>query len=124
MLPYLSGSFWFPNIFIKVLGNTLIENVDYTISYSSNLNVGTAYISIYGSGNYTGYVGKTFEIVECMPGDMNKNGKIDLADIILLLKKYLNGDATDEEITIGDMDSNGSIGLNDIILLLKLYLVG
>ena len=119
-----TGDWLYPEVTIKVLGQTLLKDVDYTISYSSNLNVGTAYISIYGSGNYTGYVGKTFEIVEFTPGDMNKNGKIDLADIILLLKKYLNGDATDEEVTIGDMDSDGNIGLKDIIILLKTYLSG
>ena len=53
---------------------------------------------------------------------MNKNSKIDLADIIILLKKYLNDDATTEEIEMGDMDDNGSIGLKDIIELLKVYL--
>lgn len=57
-----------------------------------------------------------------LKGDMNKNEKIDLSDIITLLKVYLNGSPTEEEIQIGDMDDNGSIGLNDIIALLKLYL--
>lgn len=55
-------------------------------------------------------------------GDMNKNGRIDLADIIMLLKVYLNGNPTNEELRIGDMSGNDSIGLNDIILLLKVYL--
>ena len=57
-----------------------------------------------------------------LPGDMNENGKIDLADIIILLKRYLNGDATAREEQIGDMDQDGIIGLKDIIALLKLYL--
>lgn len=57
-------------------------------------------------------------------GDMNKNGRIDLSDIIMLLKVYLNGDVTDEELQIGDMDNNTVIGLRDIILLLKEYLNG
>ncbi len=57
-----------------------------------------------------------------MPGDMNKNGKIDLSDIIILLKIYLNGNATDEEKIIGDMDHDENIGLKDIIMLLKDYL--
>ena len=64
-----------------------------------------------------------FEIIEADKGDMNGNGKIDLADIIILLRKYLNDDATPEEIEIGDMDDNGSIGLKDIIDLLKVYLI-
>lgn len=59
---------------------------------------------------------------EYKKGDMNKNGNIDLADIIILLKRYLNGNTTNEELVIGDMDENGSIGLRDVILLLKVYL--
>lgn len=59
-----------------------------------------------------------------MTGDMNGNGRIDLSDIIALLKKYLSGDATNADLAVGDMDHNGSIGLRDIILLLKEYLKG
>ena len=61
-------------------------------------------------------------ISEYEDGDMNKNGRIDLADIIILLKKYLNDDATNEVIQLGDMNKNGKIDLPDIILLLKKYL--
>ena len=59
---------------------------------------------------------------DILKGDMNKNGKIDLADVILLLRRYLGDDATEEELRIGDMDENGSLGLNDIIELLRTYL--
>ena len=55
---------------------------------------------------------------------MNKNGKIDLSDVITLLRKYLNDDATEEEVEIGDMDENENIGLKDIIILLRTYLEG
>jgi len=56
-------------------------------------------------------------------GDLNKNNKIDLQDIIYLLKRYLGVEtATTEDIEIGDMDDNGSLGLKDVILLLKTYL--
>ena len=62
-------------------------------------------------------------VTEFMTGDMNKNGKIDFADIIILLKKYLKTlETTDEDLIIGDMDSNGSIGIKDIILVLRAYL--
>ena len=63
------------------------------------------------------------KVIDYKKGDMNKNGKIDLQDIIILLKKYLGSlTVTDEDKTIGDMDNNGSIGLKDIILLLRSYL--
>ena len=62
-------------------------------------------------------------VTEYISGDMNQNGKIDLQDIIILLKKYLGTlTTTEEDKTIGDMDNNGSIGLKDIILLLRTYL--
>ncbi len=57
-------------------------------------------------------------------GDFNGNDKIDLLDIITLLRRYLNGDATDEEKTIGDMDGDGNLGLKDVITLLRSYLNG
>ena len=58
-----------------------------------------------------------------MKGDLNKNNKIDLPDVIHLLKRYLNVvETTAEDITIGDMNEDGSIGLTDIISLLKIYL--
>ena len=56
-------------------------------------------------------------------GDMNNNGKIDLKDIIILIKNYLDAEELSEDkITIGDMNNNGKIDLKDIILLIKTYL--
>ncbi len=48
----------------SVLGTiTLTEGVDYTLSYSNNVNVGTATISITGINGYTGTKKTTFNIV-------------------------------------------------------------
>ena len=42
---------------------TLQKGSDYTVSYEDNVNVGTAKVTIVGTGNYTGeYTGTTFEI--------------------------------------------------------------
>jgi len=41
---------------------TLKLDVDYTVSYSRNTDVGTATVTIYGTGNYTGSNGATFII--------------------------------------------------------------
>lgn len=58
-----------------------------------------------------------------MKGDLNRNSKIDLNDIILLLKRYLGTEqAKEEDIKIGDMDDSGDLGLKDVIALLRLYL--
>ncbi|MBQ9673221.1 MAG: hypothetical protein IJV39_01195 [Ruminococcus sp.] len=45
-------------------GKKLTLNTDYTVSYSSNKNVGTAKIKIKGIGKYTGTVTKTFKITK------------------------------------------------------------
>ena len=47
----------------NVTSGTLVPGVDYEVTYTNNVNVGTATITITGKGNYTGTVTKTFEIV-------------------------------------------------------------
>ena len=42
----------------------LKQNVDYTVAYANNVNVGTATVIVTGKGNYTGGITKTFEIKE------------------------------------------------------------
>lgn len=43
-------------------GNALVENTDYTLSYTNNVNAGTATVTITGIGNYSGVVTKDFTI--------------------------------------------------------------
>ncbi len=45
-----------------VLGGEMLAPSNYTVSYSKNVNVGTASVVITGSGSYTGSVKKTFKI--------------------------------------------------------------
>lgn len=52
-----------PKVTVQLNGKTLKKNVDYTLSYSNNTNVGTATVIIKGKGNYTGTISKTFNIV-------------------------------------------------------------
>ena len=43
---------------------SLINGTDYTVTYTNNVNVGTATITITGKGNYTGQIIRTFNIVK------------------------------------------------------------
>lgn len=43
-------------------GKTLEKDVDYTVSYSNNTNIGTAKVTVDGKGNYTGTRTATFTI--------------------------------------------------------------
>ena len=111
------------SVSIIVDGRTLVKDTDYTLEYTSNTNVGTAYIYIRGINNYQGNITKTFEITQYEKGDLNKDGNIGLTDIIYLLKRYLSiEETTAEDILIGDMNEDGNLGLTDIILLLRVYL--
>ena len=50
------------SITVKYNGKTLKKGTDYTVSYSSNKNIGTATVKIAGKGSCTGTITKTFKI--------------------------------------------------------------
>lgn len=47
----------------KTIKTDLIYNVDYTIRYSNNINVGTATVTIIGKGNYAGEIAYSWHII-------------------------------------------------------------
>ena len=49
-------------ISVTLDGKTLVEGTDYVASYKNNAAVGTATVTIYGLGDYSGSVSKTFKI--------------------------------------------------------------
>ena len=51
-----------PKATVVFAGKTLVENVDYTISYEDCIDAGTARVVVSGKGNYGGTAEKTFEI--------------------------------------------------------------
>lgn len=51
-----------PGVNITVDGKTLTEGIDYTLTYTNNVNAGTANVHIEGIGAYTCTVDKTFDI--------------------------------------------------------------
>ncbi len=71
----------------------LEENVDYTVSYERNTNVGTAAIVITGTGNYSGVVKKEFSIAKPFSAE---------AEISGLEDRVYNGAAQTQTITVKD----------------------
>ncbi|MBR6697526.1 MAG: hypothetical protein IKL73_04535 [Lachnospiraceae bacterium] len=61
------GSEVIPLIEVYDGNETLEEDVDYYLEYTDNDEVGKATITVYGKGNYTGNVVKTFNIIEDKP---------------------------------------------------------
>lgn len=136
----MANFFWFKDIGdnLTILDTTDRINVDnagrININNVSKKDEGTYYAVVvlfvpYTYNNQTiyqtdYYFSKPITLtVEGMKGDMNNNGKIDLPDIIMLLKSYLGmTPISDNDKVIGDMNDDGSIGLQDIIILLRTYL--
>lgn len=51
-----------PSVTVKYKGKTLKKGTHYTVSYTNNVNVGTARVTVKGKGNYTGSVQKSYTI--------------------------------------------------------------
>lgn len=51
-----------PSVTVKSRDKMLVPDTDFTISYSDNIDVGTATVIITGQGNYTGSMTRTFTI--------------------------------------------------------------
>lgn len=51
-----------PSVVMKFKGTTLTQGTDYKVTYTNNVNVGTATITINGLGNFTGTTTTTFKI--------------------------------------------------------------
>ena len=57
-----TGSAITPTLTIKYGDVTLVKDKDYTLTYTDNINVGTAKVSIAFVGNYSGTASTSFEI--------------------------------------------------------------
>ncbi|MDE7219918.1 MAG: S-layer homology domain-containing protein [Oscillospiraceae bacterium] len=51
-----------PPVTVTLNGTMLREGTDYTVSYTNNVNIGTANVTVTGTGNYTGTANGTFTI--------------------------------------------------------------
>ena len=61
----VTGSEIRPAVTVTLDGKTLTEGTDYTVTYANNQEIGTATVTVTGTGNYTGTAQTTFTIVEC-----------------------------------------------------------
>lgn len=53
-----------PDVTVTFNGRTLEADKDYTVSYASNVNAGTATVTVTGKGNFTGSANTTFTIAK------------------------------------------------------------
>ena len=53
-----------PTVNLVAGGQVLKQDTDYTVSYSNNINVGVARVTVQGKGRYTGSISTTFDVVD------------------------------------------------------------
>lgn len=96
---------------VYVKNGEVVDTIDAKIIDGKYIEFDTTHLSEYGI------------IADLLKGDLNNNSKVDLKDIISLIKKYLGTDNTSsKDVKVGDMNNNSKIDLKDIILLIKKYL--
>lgn len=95
-----TGSEIKPPVNITDGSSKLVENKDYTVSYSNNISAGTATIQIDGIGNYSGAIIKTFNIIENEEVDTTKD--ISTLNISEITDKIYTGKVITPELKIFD----------------------
>lgn len=111
---------------------TLVEDTDYTVSYSNNVNVTTddskAVVSVTGKGNYTGAITQEFNILGVSLDDVTVTGVEDravytgagirFAALKLVYGQYTLINGTDYTVTYGN-NTNVSTEGNPATLTIK-----
>lgn len=82
-----------PGVVVETGSRTLTPGTDYTVSYSNNVNAGTATITVTGIGRYSGTQTANF-VIE--PKSMQSLSTTDIAD------RTYTGDAYTPDITVSD----------------------
>ncbi len=105
-----------PAVTVMYTGTTFKKNVDYTVSYSNNVNAGTATITIKGKRNFHGSFTQTFTIKKADPkftGYTSYSRKVGAADFTINTKCDSGADLTykSSDTSIATVNQNGKISL-------------
>ena len=120
-----TGSATTPAVTVKDGSKTLVKDTDYTVSYSNNINVGTATVTITGKGNYTGSKTTTFKIVSntgIMYGDVTGDKKINAKDVLAIRKYIVKADPGTFILAAADVNDDNKVNAKDVLKIRK-YIV-
>ena len=106
-----------PKVEVKDGEVVLLENRDYRVTYTNNVNAGTAAVSIAGMGNYTGTLEKSFVITVPVQASLQMS-----EDVILLapgetqkLEVIRNGEIAGEIVWSSEDETVASIGTDGLV---------
>ena len=109
-----------PTVTVTYKDKTLHEGTDYTVDYKSGKEVGDYYITVKGSGEYTGSTKVKFvidpaDISGYRLGDVNFDEKINVVDISLIAS-HIKGISTlnENRRKAADVNKDGKINAADI----------
>lgn len=88
-----------PEISISDGSAKLVKDIDYTIEFDNNIEVGIATINITGKGNYTGTIQKQFNIIQNVEVQTKDIATLQITDIS---SKTYTGKLITPEVTITD----------------------
>ena len=63
------------------------------------------------------------DTIEYKKGDVNKDGKVNVSDVLYTMNKYMKGILTDEEKVIAEVTGDGKVNMNDVYRILA-YAMG
>ncbi len=100
-----------PTVTVVLNGKTLVQDVDYALTYEANINEGTAYAVVQGINHYTGAARMNFTILPYSSGKDSVYSKEDT-----LISKNLLYHITDEEEGEVELTSTSSKGLKSLTI--------
>ena len=110
---YHTGSYIMPSVTVTLDKTTLTLNRDYEIVYKNCRDKGTAAAAVYGKGLYGGELIAEFEITDRIAGDVDRNGKINMADLTRLQQYLADWDVSIDESN-ADLDGTSGIKMSDL----------
>lgn len=112
-----STSGTFVQLTFKVKSSVAVSSTQITVSYDDDNVFNSDFDNVFFEIQ-TGEIG----IIRYQPGDVNRDGKVNLKDYALL-KQYINGWEVDIELSVADVTGDEKINLKDLALL-KQYING
>ncbi|MEE0763138.1 MAG: dockerin type I domain-containing protein [Acutalibacteraceae bacterium] len=113
-----SGETQYVSPVVTLNGRILTEGVDYDLhgDYSAK-DIGDYNVTIVGRGLYNGEINISYSVssADAAVGDVNNDGKIDIADATDI-QRYISNllDFNDEQKNAADIDKNGVINIIDV----------